>query len=248
MVLHWAKLEQLPKLTEEKVKRGLQLLRIARKKPPFLQSPEVRRLLEAALRHDQERNVQPVAPFILFLLLSGCRRGEALGLRWSQVNLDAHRGAGEILIDSTSKTHSELAILLEVSPALRALLAALRAEAVGADLVFGNPAPRSKHELEGARIRLTKHHAAPTFTWQSLRATCATFLACSGGIFGSASIWHAAQQLGHGVEVAQKHYARRVTIPLDARTLEAALGIEDLADRTLTVITAKPAETLEAAQ
>jgi integrase len=60
---------------------------------------------------------------------------------------------------------------------------------------------------------------SPSFDYQQLRATCATWLATlRGPNFES-------QQLGHGVKVAEEYYVGRVIIPHGASTLEQAMGL-----------------------
>ena len=60
-----------------------------------------------------------------------------------------------------------------------------------------------------------------------LRRTCGTFLTCASGIRGAGSAWLSAVRLGHGIDVAQRHYWGAVNnIPVEAKTLEAAMGIE----------------------
>ena len=52
----------------------------------------------------------------------------------------------------------------------------------------------------------------------------------SPAIYGAASAWASAKRLGHSVTVAERAYAGVLRdLPADARTLEAAAGIEDLA-------------------
>jgi hypothetical protein len=61
-----------------------------------------------------------------------------------------------------------------------------------------------------------------------LRRTCGTFLTCASGIRGAGSAWLSAVRLGHGIDVAQRHYWGAVNnIPVEAKTLEAAMGVED---------------------
>jgi hypothetical protein len=70
--------------------------------------------------------------------------------------------------------------------------------------------------------------APARFTWQLCRSTCSTFLTNAPGIYGAASAFHSARQLGHSVTVAEKHYADVIRgIPKDATNLEAAMQIED---------------------
>ena len=74
--------------------------------------------------------------------------------------------------------------------------------------------------------------APPKFSLQVLRSTCGTFLTNAPGIFGAASAYRSARQLGHSVAIAEKHYLGLVRgISPTAGTLEAAMGIEDLLEK-----------------
>jgi len=81
-------------------------------------------------------------------------------------------------------------------------------------------------------MALAHRHGAPVeLTWRLLRHTCATYLTCAPGIYGAASAYMSARQLGHSVGVAQRHYLGLVRgIPREATTLEEAMGIHDLLD------------------
>jgi hypothetical protein len=87
--------------------------------------------------------------------------------------------------------------------------------------------------------------AAPSpdvFTWQALRRTCGTFLTNAPGIFGAASAYRSAKQLGHSVQIAEKHYLGLVRgIPRDARTVEAAMQIDDVMGQLLARASGRPA-------
>ena len=85
-------------------------------------------------------------------------------------------------------------------------------------------------EAQAAAKRLREEYGAPeSFTWQALRRAYGTFLTNAPGIFGAASAYRSAKQLGHSVQVAERHYLGLVRgIPREARTLEAAMQIEDL--------------------
>lgn len=64
--------------------------------------------------------------------------------------------------------------------------------------------------------------------FQALRRTCGTYLTNAPGIFGSASAYRSAKQLGHSVQVAEKYYVDVARgIRREARTLEAAMQIEE---------------------
>jgi integrase len=216
----------------------------------FLTPAKVRKLLEACERHDaatysmtrREKiaglkagtpRYQPISGFALFVLLTGCRLGEALGLDWKDVDLDAvdHSGkaTGQFQIrGSASKTKKPRTVSLNVSPALRRLMAAQKLRAAGRGKVWDVTADEAK----GALKRLRKDFGAPaSFSWQALRRTCSTYLVNSS-IFGSASAYLAARQLGHGVEVMERNYSGLVHgIDPALRDLESVLGIKEHAAR-----------------
>lgn len=239
-------------------------LKVAFKKLPntverieFLQGPELRQLFRAALAHDSVRftetrvehlagkskgstpRFESVAPVVAVLLLSGMRLGEALTLEWSQVALDALDNdglpVGEIRLTGATKTKRARTIDLAVSPALRTILAAMKEQSGNESHVLGG---FTEDGAKAALERLRGDFGAPAkFTWQALRRTCGTFLTNAPGIFGAASAYRSARQLGHSVAVAEKHYLGLVRgIPATAKTLEAAMNIEaelnEIADAT----------------
>jgi hypothetical protein len=175
------------------------------------------------------------------------RFGEAIDLTWDRVDLDAldasGKAVGEIYIDSSSKTAKARTVGLEVSPALRKLLAAQRLKTGGKGSVFG-PSP---DEARASMKRLKARYGASAATgWQVLRVTTATYLCNAPGIYGTASPFMESRQLGHSVLVAEKHYAGLIRgIPIEARTLEAAMQIERAADQVIASI-ASPAGRLAA--
>ncbi len=246
----------------------LKALPVPREQPEYLTPAKAENLLQAALRHDADvfeatreehaglrtpgttSRYVPIAPFAAFLLLTGCRRGEALGLTWANVDLDAKdehgRAVGEIRLRAEhTKTHRARTVGLEVSPALRALLAAMKLRAGhGAEVlhVFGGREPYTADVVEAARRRLKSEYGAPTFTWQVLRSTCATYLTNAPGIFGAATAYMSARQLGHSVAVAERSYLGvHRGIPREARTLEAAMQIEAVLGEVLATRATHPA-------
>lgn len=253
----WRVAGLLPALDSDAIGDALKALPVAHEQPAYLGAAQLRKLLDAALRHDAAtfeltraenagqgakgttpRNV-PIAAFAAVLVLTGMRRGEALALTWADVDLDAldaqGRKVGEIrLAADQTKTHRARTIGLEVSPALRALLAAMKLRAGdGALHVFetrdaeGERHPYTVDLVEAARKRLQREHSAPRFDWQTLRSTCATYLTNAPAIFGAATVFLSARQLGHSVQVAEKHYLGvHRGIARDARTLESAMQIE----------------------
>lgn len=249
-----ADLDLLPKVREGDLRRALKKLAVATERKPFLRPPEARALLEAALEHDRETyaatrdehagrrplgttpRFEPAAPIVAVLLLSGMRLGEARTLEWTQVDLDAldESGSkvGEIhLKGGETKTKKERTLDLAVSPALRMLLEKLRKKAGGKGPVFG----WSEDLAAAVAKRLKAEYEAPAvFGWQVLRSTCASYLVNASGIFGGASAYRTAKQLGHSILVSEKHYMGLVRgIAKEARTLEAALGIEAEMERVI---------------
>jgi len=88
------------------------------------------------------------------------------------------------------------------------------------------------------RLR-NEYNAPPTFTYQVLRVTCQSFLASAPSVYGAASIFLAARRGGHSVAVCEKHYAGSVrNISPEAKTIEAAMGIEREADQVIASIAA----------
>jgi integrase len=68
-----------------------------RNKPRAFSVPELRQLLDAADAAESAAPFPGLATLVRFFLLTGSRRAEALGLRWSRVDLDG----GTITIDAT---------------------------------------------------------------------------------------------------------------------------------------------------
>jgi integrase len=250
MLGYWIDADLCPKLDYADLKR-IKQEQTATELRGFLSPAKVRKLLEACERHDdatyaltrREKTAglragtpryQPISGFALFVLLSGCRLNEAVGLDWKDVDLDAldHSGkaTGQFQIRAAhSKTKKPRTISLAVSPALRRLMAAQKLRTGGREKVWGV----TEDEAKGALKRLRKDYGAPaSFTWQALRRTCSTYLVNSPGIFGSASAYMAAKQLGHGVAVMERNYSGLVHgIDPSLRNLESVLGIKEHAAR-----------------
>ncbi|HVY27035.1 MAG TPA: hypothetical protein VHB79_10810 [Polyangiaceae bacterium] len=247
----------LPRITTDDLRDGLKHLPTGSTRIDYRKPAELQRLLQAALRHDAEtfaatreelagerpKGTTPrypaIAPFVAMALLTGMRFDELLTLTWKQVDLEAldndGNAVGEIHLTAATKTHRARTVGLEVSPGLRALLAALKLRSGGKGLVFG----LTRGEAVAAEKRLRSAYGAPAgCNWQALRRTCGTYLTNAPGIFGAASAYRSAKQLGHSVQVAERHYVDVARgIQKDARTLEAAMQIEDLLSRVTERVT-----------
>lgn len=237
---YWRQRGITPKLDGDAIRDSLKPVKGLKTIPHFLKAKDCRALLEAAMRHDAETftitraenagdgtpgttpRYAPIAPFIAAGLLTGCRWHELSELRWADVDLDA----GEITLQAErTKTRASRRITLAETPALAALLAALKLRAGNGEYVWGKQ-PYGHDLAESARKRLVDDYAAPPFTWLDLRHTCGTFLTCAPSIYGAASAFLAAKRAGHSVTVSEKFYVRAVKISPEHKTLEAALGIE----------------------
>ncbi len=237
----------LPKISADDITDALGKLAVPSEQITYLRPRDCQRLLEAALRHDADTykatrrehagsappgstNKHPaIAPFVAFVLLTGTRVSEARTLEWSQVDLDAldndGNTVGEIYLSSSTKTGKSRTIGLEVSPSLRRLLAALKLRRGESQFVFGF----TRDATRSAAERLKRDYGAPAgFGWQVLRSTCGCYLTNAPAIFGGASAYRSAKQLGHDVQVAERHYVDVVRgISKDAKTLEAAMQIDE---------------------
>ncbi len=197
----------------------------------FLRTHEIRALIEACQRHDDASYQRPgqgekpypaILPFTLTVLLGGFRFSEAAGLKWSDVDLTD----GEITLDkSATKTRRGRIVKLRETPALWALLERMAMARGSKAHVFG---PMRRDLAEACRRRLQKRFGAPSFTWHDLRRTAGTYLTCAPSIYGAASAFLSAKRLGHSVTVAERHYVGAVDVSSEARTLEAAMRIDDL--------------------
>jgi integrase len=180
----------------------------------------------------------PIAPVVLAALVTGARIGHLLALEWPHVDLDAldehGNPVGEIVPPEGSQTKRTGVVGLEISPALRKMLAAMRLASGGKGRVFR----LTRGEADAALKRLRAEYGAPMgSTWQAFRRTCGCFLTNAPGIFGAASAYRSAKQLGHSVQVAERHYVGVVRgIPREASSVEAAMQTEGQAARVVAAV------------
>ncbi len=236
------------RLTTDDVRRCCKPLKAPTDRKEFLRPAAMRKLIAAALRHDADTfkttraelagrgspgstpKYPPIAGFVLYILLTGCRLGEALRVQWEDIDL----ADGEIHIGVESKTSLPRDIDIAPSPALARLLAAQRLRTGGKGDVWG----LTEGEAETAMQRLrTDYGAPPSFTYQVVRVTCQSFLASAPAIYAAASIFLAAKRGGHSVAVCEKHYAGAVkNISPEAKSIEAAMQIEAQVDQVIASI------------
>lgn len=219
---HWAaRRKQLPKVSAMGMRDVLRIPAASRRLD-ILWPADVRRMLRAAMRRDAVRRRPAYAPFVLFLLTSGVRLHEALGLRWSDVRFEQG-----LLVVRSSKTDSERVVGWDVSPVLGKLLAAIKLGQRG-DIVW--PVRRFWCERIAAKAELM-FGGPGGWSCHTLRRTCSSVLGSSSIYGGGSAALLAARRAGHDLATADKHYLNAIPgLPRDARSIEAALGIEELAN------------------
>jgi len=218
------------------LKRAFRKLRVPAARVVFLGPVECRALLDAARRHDAATftatreelagkrakgttpRYEPALPIVRVALLTGMRMGELLRLSWEQVDLDAR----QIHLGAETKTSKARDVDLDVCPSVLELLATTPPEKRSGRVFAAYSQPLA---TATARRLIADYGAPPRFTWQALRRTCGTFLANAGGIWGGASAYRTARQLGHSVQVSEKHYLGVVRVDPAAKTLEDAMGL-----------------------
>lgn len=230
-----------PLLTAEDVRRKLRRRPGPVSEIKFLRQPELRGLFEACLRHDRDSQAESAAgPYMLLAFLTGCRREELRRLEWNEIDLHAQ----EIRLPAHKvKTKRSRCIDLSVCPVAVRLLERLRLTTPG-DRVFPTLGVGSVWWLTH---RLRKKYGAPAFTMHSLRRSCGTYLTCAPNLYGAASAFMSAKRLGHGVEVAEAHYAGVLRDLPAHKTLEEVAGIADLADAVVESVGTAPAADASAA-
>ncbi len=168
----------------------------------------------------------PILEAALVLACTGMRRGEAVNLRWSDVNLDS----GLVTIRSTKTRKTRYLPLVadpagDVCPRFLDLLRAWRERDRTADCVLrfsSQEWPTSSWE------NATRQAGLKAFSPQALRSTFESVLAAIGFPSPLAAIW-----LGHSPAVAYKHYLAFPQGRLPGRTVEEVLGLVPFLDRAL---------------
>jgi len=233
------------RLDSESVGEGLRVGRLPRLLPESYDSAQLCAILRAARNHDLQHPMSQVFPLMAFLMIVGCRIGEAETLRWNQSpDRTSHEGwvdleGGQILLFG-HKTQIERAVPLDVRPLLTRLLKAMkrRVDVKAEPYVFGGQVSlavadkrRTKtpiaivgRSLKSA-IEAVKH--AVDFHWSphTLRKNLATYLANSSH---GRKLHTLADELGHDYQILLRHYVgrRKLTARQQASSsVEEVLGI-----------------------
>jgi len=218
-VLNKLRAAEILRLTRDDIADGLDLLETETERREFVRADQLLEIIAACRRHDAAQPAAPpTLPLVLFILLTGLRVSEALGIQWGDVGVDAIE-----VRSSVAKTRASRSIDLDISPLLKAIVSEAKNHRPD-ELVLGD---WSRWRIQAARKLLATVYGSPAFTSQALRCTCGTFLTCAPSVFGAASAHMSARRLGHSVVIAEKHYTGVVkNIPHDARTIEAAMRLD----------------------
>lgn len=214
------------RLSSDEIADNLRAIKAPMELKPFLRPKELAMLLDACREHDgllfkitRDRTAKarhkPIQEFIEFVLFTGLRISEALGIEGRDVYPDQH----EIHVRAEVAKYG-IARTLDLS-----VSSTLMAKAKEWSEREGRLFPVTEGVVEASLRRLIDRHGAPKCGWHAMRRSTGTYLANAPGIWGAASLFVTAKQLGHGVDVAQKHYLGRIKVKPEAKTLEQAMGI-----------------------
>jgi integrase len=233
IVLGWLVDAEKVRLTRDDVRIGLKKIDVETSTArEFLSREQLAALLAAAVRHDaicyratrsEHKNGAgdgtpryiPIEPWLRFLLLTGCRRSEALAITWANVDLANRRIT---IYASQAKTKFDRVIDLDVCPSLIDMLRTMSEGCLPHERVWH---PHTAGSVDAALDRLRADGLCPPFSYQLCRVTCATYLANMAS-FGPVN---ESRQLGHSLIVADKFYLGRARIAASVTTLEDAYGL-----------------------
>jgi integrase len=171
-------------------------LREAKGRVRFLDDGERERILEACKASDN----QMLLPIVTLALSTGMRKGEILGLTWSNVDMDGRRIT---LVETKNGTTRVLPITSKAYEVLDGLKRA-KVRRIDTDLVFPgqnafNTGPAS---IRTAWVFAVKRAELVDFRFHDLRHSCASYLAMNG-----CSLLEIAAILGHKTLAMVQRYA-----------------------------------------
>ena len=169
----------------------------------------------------------PVSRLFLLLSLTGMRLGEALGLRWDDVDLER----GRITIHAQKTGRTRMLPLIgapegEIAPGLLALLRKWRLQAGESAFVlphYGLPAPLfPKSAWQLTNDEAGKRRIGP----QMLRQNFASYAASIGIPAAVAALWQ-----GHAANVAERYYRAQVLDRSAGASIQDAMGLAEFLPR-----------------
>lgn len=217
--LRWAHDQGLCGITVEQARKELKPFRVAVEVPKVARPEDLRELLARVAEYDQEPSRLPWRPFVLLCLLAGLRVGEALHLRWANVDLRVR--TIQIVADQvdgwTPKGRGARSVGIALSPMLCRELEELQRVSTS-QYVCAGPDPKRPRAWAGRSWEraIGKLAISP----QTLRRTHETALAMAGAL----SHYALARHMGHSVQVAERYYVAGAA-PLPGSTVEEWVGL-----------------------
>jgi integrase len=175
----------------------------------------------------------PVSRLFLLIALTGCRRGEALGLKWRDVDFVRNR-----ITIHAEKTGMMRWVPLtgaaegEIAPGFARLLKAWKDEGGAREHVLPHDELDSPVFPKGAWDAIGREAGVPDLSPQRLRQNFTSYAASLGIPPAVSAMWQ-----GHSAEVAERHYRAQVLDRVkNAGNFEEAMGlaalVADLASST----------------
>jgi integrase len=186
----------------------------------YMRGDELTRLNAALDAHGDQQS----ANIIRLCLLCGCRKGEALSCRWSDLSLDDEDGAGPEWTKPASVTKQKAIHHLPLSTAAVALLKGIRAQQLKAnprglgEWVFPGVAGQHQLDVKKSWKSLCRAAGISQLRLHDLRHHAASVLISRG-----ASLPLVGAVLGHASPVTTSRYAHMMSDPVRA-------AVEDLGD------------------
>lgn len=203
--------------------------RVIRQEKGIFTSEELKKMMELA---ESDPRLKPYALFLLVAINTGMRRGELLGLRWCDVDLEERTlfirqqvqtlSGGTLIIDTpkTAAGRRKISIPLKVYQKLKAAKAALPTiDEEEHDLVFLNRAgtPVRPEAIEKMWKYLMSKSGLPYRNFHCLRHTHATLLLANGipiievsRRLGHSSVTQTLDMYGHAIPCYDKTIAEKI--------------------------------------
>ncbi|MBK8205283.1 MAG: tyrosine-type recombinase/integrase [Planctomycetes bacterium] len=248
-LMNWLRRREYLRISSDDVRDAMPKFREEKKLPVEVPVETLRALVKAAVSNDLSMNFasrvdkraydvgersdtathtyKPLFPLVALLVLTGMRLGEALHLRWENVDLSGKRICvrADRQTNWQVKTRHERNIGFTDSPAVERLLFGLTLRRGASAYVLPDTEssdPRNFNRKSWGRMLTSA--GIPHVTPKMLRTTYATALASARK---APTPYQLAFRMGHGVEVAARHYVAD-TEPREGDRVEQWLQIDDV--------------------
>lgn len=166
----------------------------------------------------------PVSRLFVLLALTGCRLGEALALRWSDVDLRR----GRLTLQSIKTGRGRVVALsdapeLAIAPRFVDLLRAWRLQAGGREYVLPHEGVSQPLYPKSSWQMTVSAFDGPKIGPQLLRQNFTSYAASLGVPASVAALWQ-----GHRADVAERHYRAQVLDRQSGDSIEAAMGLAEM--------------------